>query len=328
MIESVLENLYRIEIPLPGNPLRSLNSYLVRNNGRALIIDTGMNRPECEEVMRNSLRYLDVNLKKTDFFITHCHVDHTGLMAKLIGDDSKVYFNGTEARIMNADDEGRQARGEKQNSAYLRAGYPPDVLEQSVNSHPARRFGGRRRYDFTILADGDLLEVGDYTFRVIETPGHSPDHLCLYEEKQKVLISGDHILFDITPNIAYWPELDNPLEAYLNSLEKVNELDVDVVLPGHRSLAEGQKDRIRELKEHHRERLQEVIKSLEDGDKNAFEVAPWISWSIKADSWADFPPAQKWFAVGETMSHLKYLEDRGQIERHSSGSVDVFSLVK
>ena len=60
--------------------------------------------------------------------------------------------------------------------------------------------------------------------------------MCFYEEENKILISGDHILFDITPNITRWPELDNSLKVYLASLEKVKDLDVNLVLPGHRNM--------------------------------------------------------------------------------------------
>jgi len=78
-----------------------------------------------------------------------------------------------------------------------------------------------------------MIDIGRYSFRCIETPGHSPAHFCLYEAKNKILVSGDHILFDITPNITFWPQLDNSLKSYLDSLDKVYNLDVNLVLPGH-----------------------------------------------------------------------------------------------
>ena len=81
MTEMMLPNLYRIEIPLPKNPLKALNSYLIKGDGRFLIIDTGMNREECQNAMFTALEELKVDLKKTDFFITHIHADHLGLVA-------------------------------------------------------------------------------------------------------------------------------------------------------------------------------------------------------------------------------------------------------
>lgn len=326
MFETVLPDLYRIEIPLPENPLKALNSYLIKGNGRFLIIDTGMNRPECENAMLSSLEALEVDLNKADFLITHCHVDHMGLLAKLVSDTSTVYFNQQEAAIINADDTRQAARRQEQDSTYLASGFPESELEKASHSHPARKYGGRRRYDFHVLKQDDVIKAGNYTFKVIETPGHSPGHLCLYEEENKILISGDHILLDITPNIAFWPESDNPLKDYLASLEKVSGLDVDFLLPGHRSLANNHRQRIKELQEHHSDRLREVISALENGEKTAYQVAPWITWNIKHDSWEDFPPSQKWFAMGETMSHLTYLEKNGTITRNIKGNMAVYSL--
>jgi glyoxylase-like metal-dependent hydrolase (beta-lactamase superfamily II) len=83
MIEEVLPALFRIEIPLPGSPLKSINSYVIRALDRTLIVDTGLNRKECLEAMQAGLRELGVDLKETDFFITHMHADHFGLVGRL-----------------------------------------------------------------------------------------------------------------------------------------------------------------------------------------------------------------------------------------------------
>jgi glyoxylase-like metal-dependent hydrolase (beta-lactamase superfamily II) len=126
---------------------------------------------------------------------------------------------------------------------------------------------------------------------------------------------GDHILFDITPNITLSFEDRNPLKEYLTSLDKVYDLDVELVLPGHRSIFRNQKERIRELKQHHEARLREVICILEKGRVNAFQVASQMTWDIGYKSWELFPPAQKLFAFGEALAHLKYLEEEGQVAR-------------
>jgi glyoxylase-like metal-dependent hydrolase (beta-lactamase superfamily II) len=58
MVEDVLANTYRIEIPLPGNPLKAINSSVVRESTRNLIIDTGLNRRECRDAMKAGLAEL------------------------------------------------------------------------------------------------------------------------------------------------------------------------------------------------------------------------------------------------------------------------------
>ncbi|MBI5116169.1 MBL fold metallo-hydrolase, partial [Candidatus Poribacteria bacterium] len=97
MVEEIAANLYRLEIPLPGNPLKSINSYVIKGSARNLIVDTGMNRKVCMEVMREGLGKLAVDLSATDFFVTHLHADHFGLVAELATDTSKVYFNKPDA---------------------------------------------------------------------------------------------------------------------------------------------------------------------------------------------------------------------------------------
>jgi glyoxylase-like metal-dependent hydrolase (beta-lactamase superfamily II) len=192
--------------------------------------------------------------------------------------------------------------------------------------HPMQLYGLGQRFDFCILKEEDILNIGDYTFRCIETPGHSPGHICLYDASKKVLVAGDHVLSTITPNIAYWPELDNPLKHYLASLEKVEPLDVEVVLPAHRNIFYNFRTRIAELMEHHRARLNQILVALDGTAMTAFDIAPHIKWDIKYASWELFPPAQKWFATGETISHLRLLEETGQLRRQTRGQQIVFSL--
>jgi glyoxylase-like metal-dependent hydrolase (beta-lactamase superfamily II) len=84
MTEEIAANIYKIEIPLPNSPLKFINSYVIRSPERNLIIDTGMNREECMNAMKAGLQELGVDLRKTDLFISHYHVDHLGLAPKLI----------------------------------------------------------------------------------------------------------------------------------------------------------------------------------------------------------------------------------------------------
>jgi glyoxylase-like metal-dependent hydrolase (beta-lactamase superfamily II) len=321
MFEEILPNLHRIEIPLPENPLKALNSYLIKGEERFLIIDTGMNREECKREMLSNLEKLHVDLKKTDFFITHMHADHLGLVTSLVTDTSKVYFNREEAAAVNS-----EGRWQEAYAFCLSNGFPEDELKKSLRGHPGYRYGLKQRLDFCILDEGDPIEIGDYCFRCIKTPGHSPGHTCLYEAKKKILVSGDHILFDITPNITFWLGMENPLKEYLASLEKVYPLDVNLVLPGHRRIWNNHRVRIRELEEHHRARAKEILSALEGGEKTAFEIAPYVSWDLDYSSWELFPASQKWFAVGETIAHLKYLEEEAMVQRKTRGGKIVFSL--
>jgi glyoxylase-like metal-dependent hydrolase (beta-lactamase superfamily II) len=160
----------------------------------------------------------------------------------------------------------------------------------------------------------------------VTTPGHTMGHTCLYEPERKILIAGDHILDDITPNIQCWTDGQNPLKHYLASLDKVSALDVDLVLPGHRRLIKDHHARISELKRHHEIRLQEVLDILEGGPQSAFEIASQMTWDLKVASWEEFPVTQKWFATGEAISHLRYLEKEGHIGREKDGGLTRYRI--
>jgi glyoxylase-like metal-dependent hydrolase (beta-lactamase superfamily II) len=321
MCEEILPNLFRLKIPLPESPLRYLNSYVIRGGTRNMIIDTGLNRKECLDAMSAGLHRIGVDLEKSDIFITHLHADHFGLVAKLATDSSRVWFSRPEKELM----ESWEGFGAMINYAG-RNGFPENQLRAALDKHPGAKYGTEWIPELKMLDDGDGIDVGDYRFQCIATPGHTMGHICLYEPHKKFLVSGDHILIDITPNIQCWSDEQNPLKHYLASLDKVAGLQVDLVLPGHRRLIRHHKARIEELKNHHSHRLAEVVTILGRDSMTAFEVASHMTWDLKCDHWDDFPVAQRWFATGEAISHLRYLEAEGRVKRRSDGKLTIYHL--
>ena len=323
MCEEILPNLFRLKIPLPDSPLKYLNSYVIKGADRNLIIDTGLNRKECLEAMQAGLSTLGIDLKASDIFITHLHADHFGLVAKLATDTSQVYFSRPEKELIESwEGFGPMIVYAGQN------GFPEDELQAALDKHPGAKFGSEWIPEMKLLEDGDEIRIGDYKFRCVVTPGHTLGHICLYEPDKKILVAGDHILIDITPNIQCWSDTQNPLKHYLASLEKVYSLKVDLTLPGHRRLIENHQTRIEELKRHHADRLTEVLSILMAGALNAFQVASQMTWDIDSESWDQFPVAQKWFATGEAISHLRYLEEEGQLVRNADGKITLYARVK
>ncbi len=326
MFEQILPDLYRIEVPLPNNPLKATNCYVIKAGERSLIIDTGMNRPECLEALSEGLRDIGVDPERADFFVTHMHSDHAGLVPILASKRSTIYFGEADAEVIR--------RSEKRFLQEMpgvarRRGFPEDEIQGALASHPGFKYRPSDPVEVRVVRDGDGVEIGDYRFRCIETPGHTRGHVCLYEPEKKIFVAGDHILFDITPNIGQWSPDDpgDPLRDYLASLDKVRELQVQLVLPGHRNRFPGLRERVDELKEHHRVRADEVLQILESGIQNVYQVASRMSWDLDVKSWQQFPIAQKWFASGEALAHIRYLETGGRVTRESKQREVVFSLV-
>ena len=314
MVEEILPRLHRVVVPLPDNPLREINSYVLTSNDRNLIIDTGMNRPECREVLEAGLDEIGLDLERTDFIATHLHADHAGLVPALFRSGSRAFMGKHDALLVNRGFR-HWLEGNPVAEYAARSGFPAEELRASLSNHPGRKYGGPSSVPYVSLGGGESFEVGDYRLEIVTTPGHTRGHITAYEPHQKLFFSGDHVLGDITPNIQAWTDDHDPLAVYLSSLEKVDELDVELCLPGHRSLIEGFSRRIAQLVEHHRQRANEVISILTGGRKTAYQTASEMSWDIVASSWDDFPIMQRWFATGEAIAHLRYVEGHGLIQR-------------
>ncbi|MGC8501898.1 MBL fold metallo-hydrolase [Desulfurella sp.] len=308
-IECIFDNIYKIEVSLPQNPLKSINSYVIKGE-RSLIIDTGMNRIECEQTLKYALAKLDIDLEKTDIFITHMHADHSGLIGKLSTPQSIVYFTKEDAPyILGTNWE--EFWLEEANYA-KKFGFPIDSLSNAIKKHPGYKyaFRGNLLSKISYVEDQQVLNYGNLELKCIKTPGHTKGIVCLYEANKKLFFSSDHVLEDITPNISAAYENKNPLKEYLESLDKVYNFDVDMVLPGHRRIFYNLQKRIDELKKHHEERLNEVLNLIDTKTPNdAYKVASLMHWDIKYKNWEDFPIAQKWFAHSEALAHLLYLVD-------------------
>ncbi len=321
MIEKIFPKLYKVEIPLPENPLKTLNSYVIKDRDRNLVIDTGLNLKICENVMRLSLKELNVDLMNTDFFITHLHPDHLDLVSTLATDISKIYFNMPDAMdigLSNHWDEDIRFSAEI-------TGFPENIIPEVIEKYSGDKYDGWNP-EFTILKEGDTISIGGFLFNCIETPGHTKGHMCLYESDKKIMIVGDHILNDITPNISLWSYENNPLNDYLKSLDRIYEFNIEAVFPGHRNSFRDCKTRIKELKSHHEMRSKEVLSILEEGEKDAFQIASKMKWDLKYDLWELFPAAQKLFATTETIAHLKYLEEKRYVKKQKNGKKFVFSI--
>ncbi|NOZ94706.1 MAG: MBL fold metallo-hydrolase [Acidobacteria bacterium] len=307
----LLPGLFRIEVPLPQSPLRSINSYVIPTGDGGLVVDTGMLRPECETVLRAGFAELGVDPGRARFFITHIHADHSGLVTALAGPGATVMMGRIEIELLEHF-VSRERFLEVLAERGRMFGLAGEEVQGAASRHPGLRYSPTSYPTMTPVDDGDHVEAGGYRFRVIHTPGHTPGHLCLWEASRRLLISGDHILGDITPNITSWMGVRDSLGDYLRSLERTAGLGAARALPGHRGAIGDVNGRIAELQAHHARRLEEVLRILKDGPQTVCQVAARMSWEIVAEDFAAFPVAQKWFACGEASAHLDRLEVLGR----------------
>lgn len=325
MIEKVYHNIYRNEIPLPNNPLRAVNSYIILSKDRNLIIDTGFNCKPCRDALFNGIRELDIDLDKTDLLVTHLHSDHSGLAAALNKEGVKIYAGKIDGSMINKMTEMKYWENLE---SYIKM-FDLEKDEISFSDHPGEKYCPKKPIEFTPLDEGDTLDIGDYSFEIIDIPGHTPGHIGLYERSHKIFFCGDHILDRITPNIAFWGfEYEDILSVYFDSLKKVYEYDIDYLFTAHRNVVRDHKKRIDELFDHHQERLEEIMEIIKDGKMSVRDTAAKMHWSLRYDSWEDFPNPQKWFASGESMSHLEHLIAIGKAKKTSEKDILYYELKK
>ena len=321
MLKEIAKNIYLNEIDLPKSPLKYLNSYIIKSPERSLVIDTGFNRPECEEKFFAGLDELGIDLKKTDVLVTHLHSDHCGLMAPLAEKGATILMGEKESEsIMAFENDAYWSKFKHHAHMYGADGENLDITE-----HPGYKFRPLPIKTFKPLNEGDILQYADYSLEVLNVPGHTKGHIALYEKGQGLLFCGDLILDKITPTITFWGFEQDILQVYMDTLKRIGKLDIRKVLTGHRALLSDFNKRADELVKHHEKRLGEIIGIISHGEKTVCQTAALMSWDITAKTWDDFPRAQKWFAIGEAMSHLDHLYCTGRANREERDGILYYS---
>lgn len=321
-MKKIYENpdVYVIKVPLPGNPLRELNSYLILSGGEALIIDTGFKHPTSKEALMGALEELHIDRQNLKIFLTHLHTDHIGLTDEVAGENTTIYMSGEDyGRYRESLD---PAHWKESDALFLQEGFSKEGLEQIVTTNPARKYMPDRIFTAQTVSDGDMFYVGNTKAVCVQTNGHTPGHFCLYLPKEEIMFAGDHILYDITPNITAWMGVEDSLGDYLRNLDKIREYPMQMALPGHREVSKPVEERIAEIKRHHQIRLDGTIQIIrEHPGSNADEIAAGLKWSMRGKSWEEFPMEQKWFAVGETIAHLDYLRHENVVKKEMQDGI-------
>lgn len=325
MPEEIIDRIYRIPVPLPGNPLKELNAYLIKGGGRNLLIDTGFRQPACREALFAGLRALGLRRGEVEVLLTHLHSDHSGL-APEAARDRTIYISAADRPTLD-DLHARQVHWDELEARFQEEGFPRRLMIRLQDANPARSMAPPMGGRYESLQDGRVLEAGGFRLQCLLMPGHTPGQMCFWMEEQGILFSGDHVLFDITPNITVWPQMRDALGTYLDSLRKIGGLPVRLTLPGHRKPGDLHQ-RVAQLLEHHHRRLDEALSVVKaNPGQGAYGIAGRMTWKIRASSWEDFPVAQKWFAVGECMSHLDHLTLRGLVRKTTEGGKAAYYAV-
>jgi glyoxylase-like metal-dependent hydrolase (beta-lactamase superfamily II) len=311
--EKVLPGVWRLRLPLPWPGVPHGNAWAVAADGGIVLFDTGIGG-------KGGLRRFDLALAQAGFGLedvrllvcTHSHTDHYGLAAPIVaGASCELWMHPAWEHVrLIADDP--SAALEQRIEVGRQSGVPAASLE---------RFRERREdeddhgIDAIVEPDRDLVpgvevETDLGTWQVHETPGHAPSHVILHQPERRLMISGDHLLGRTVLFFDHGHSPD-PIGEFLYSLDEIEPLDVDLVLPGHGRTFREPATKIAEARGQIGELLGKVRDSLREREKTAFEIVADIVGPENANSIGSVWMLQ---IVLSCLDHLAILGEAAPVE--------------
>ena len=300
----VAEGVRRVTFSLPLG-IDHVHCYFLRGDDGWTLVDTGLGVDDPEAHWASALVALDGPVVR--IVVTHFHPDHVGGAADVAELTGAPVFQGRSdyAQCVRAWEGGRGRL-----VAFMRShGLPADEAARIQADSEGLR--SRVRY----ARDPNLLDPGDEVdgWSVVHLPGHADGHIALVRDG--VLIAGDTILGGITPAVGLYPDSrPDPLGDYLGSLRRIEELDPSVAFGGHGSVMDAPAARARTILEHHDERLALAEAALGADPRTAYDVSLALFPS-------NLPPAQRRFALAESLAHLERLVLEERAERVEDGEL-------
>lgn len=324
----VAPGILRIMLPMDAPGLKHVNCYALEDDDGVALIDPGVADGVSHEVLATRLNEVGIDIDRVHtVVVTHSHFDHFGGIARLklvntrkpiatiahsrfghvwhdsydhIGEDSEALdmhdedeLEGMARFVKLSERYTRTTRWGEENHpipAELLASWSEglsvrDILRPPSPSHP--------------VDEGDTIRLGRRDWQIVHTPGHADDHVCLWNGELGVLFSGDHVLPTITPHIGGFSHHENPLHDFLQSLERMEELQgVTVVLPAHGDPFVNLVERAQSIAAHHHERLERVGEIA--AELGAAPVRDYMRMLFRERSWGPL-------AASETFAHLEWL---------------------
>jgi glyoxylase-like metal-dependent hydrolase (beta-lactamase superfamily II) len=307
--ERVLPGVWRLRLPLPWPGVPHGNAWAVAAGDGIVLFDTGIHEPGSMAHLERALAMVNLRLESVRLLVcTHAHSDHYGQAAAIV--------ERTGCELWMHPNHGHMSRAARDPKAWLEQRL--EVARQSgVPEEALRRYAEQRKTDDTGLSGfvephRDLVEgvtvatdLGDW--RVIETPGHAPSHVCLFQPEKRLLLSGDHLLGRISLYYDYGYSPD-PAGEFLQSLEKIEDLGARLCLPGHGRTFTDVRAHIHGNRQLVAERVQKVLDAIAVEPLTVVEIVPHVYGHALT------PLTANWW-LSETLCYLQHLEMTGRAER-------------
>ena len=307
----------KLVIPTPF-PVGPINIYLVIEDPITLV-DTGPKTDEAITALREQLRNLGFRTETIKrIILTHTHEDHCGLAGILQSESgARVYVHEWEFQNISTH------RNTRVNPDLLeRAGAPKDELEQMSSRYQLIHHFADAVEDVEAYRDEQEFVFASGALRVVHTPGHTPGSSCLLRESNRLLLAGDTILKNITPNPVLNADPINPkrrfpsLGEYLVSLARIRSIAPTLIKTSHGPDVTDYEEHFHRLVRHIHERLAKVISLVPKEGVTAWDISRLM-----------FPKASdinRFLAVSEAVANLDLAVAEGKLRIEQSGTVEIY----
>ena len=318
-ITEVAPGILRTQLPANITGLGHVNMYVLEDERGVAVVDPGMPTKESWQALNARLAAIGVPLRRVHtVIVTHSHPDHYGGAAALRAESGadvvthrlfRTFYDPNDPGDLDPEEMALAMRSPFQAPPW---GGPAMQMpwQRKVRIRIAQTFPRLMKVPQPTvrLNEADRATFARREWVAIHTPGHTHDHLCLFDQETGTLISGDHVLPNITPHISGLTGHGDPLSLFYASLDKVGEFanQVNVALPAHGHPFGDVGDRVEQIKQHHDERLQR----LRDTSVTLGRPATVMEMATHLFS----PRAQGPMADSETFAHLEHLRIRGEME--------------
>ncbi len=310
--------VHHIPLELPWSTPGNVNVYLLEENDGYVMIDCGVDGSEYLKLLEMHLNQLGITFNDIKLLVgTHMHIDHIGLSQRLrefdipfaLYKNSIDYLDEYNDWSIRFKDLIRMAKNE----------YTPVSFIDDLKSISTPLYAGRLEKPDILLSEGRVKSI-KRSLNVVFTPGHDYSEISLYDEKTKIVFSGDHILPRITPFIPVQNENSNLLKEFLDSLDKVDHLDHEIIAPGHGNIISNPHKRIEQMKLHHQRRSERILGFLKNEDLTGWEISNKLFPR-------DLDSLNLRLAFQETLAHLHLLKSQRRVEKNNKNGVNKWALI-
>ena len=325
-VVDIAPGVLRSQLPIQMPGLGHVNMYILEDEHGAAVVDPGLPTPASWRAIQDRLQKAGIPLKRVHtVVVTHSHPDHFGgarRLSKETGADIVTHEAFRNWFVPDTEEHDSETPPQPSGPPWTRptpwGGEPP---RPPLKRRIIFRLGRSRMAPPTPtrkVRDGETVSLAGRDWVAVHTPGHTPDHLCLFDAEAGLFLSGDHVLPTITPHIGGITPLDDPLASFFASLDRVAALEgVGTVLPAHGHPFDDLAGRVAAIRRHHEERLDVLRAAAMAAGPSTVDV---LSKSLfKPRSWGPM-------ADSETFAHLEHLRIAGEAECWEEGGRLVYRV--